>query len=460
MQGSNRVGITGAGLVGSLWAVYLAQKGYDVDVYEGRPDMRQKQVAGGRSINLALSNRGWRALNRVNLKTAVQEFAIPMYGRMVHNESGDTDFQPYGEADQAIYSVSRSKLNELLQDEAEKHEKVQLFFNQRIEDVSLENASLTFADQDKGSSYTAGYNTIFGTDGAFSKVRESMMKTKRFNFSQSFLGHGYKELTIPPGKSHEYQLYPNALHIWPRNSFMLIALPNTDGSFTCTLFLAFEGNPGFDKLSTATEVVDFFDTYFPDAKALMPDLTQTFFENPTDSLVTIRCNPWHYKDKGCLLGDAAHAIVPFYGQGMNAGFEDCMVLSDLMNAYSDQGWGDLFKAFSDKRVKDGHAIADLALYNYIEMRDLVADNHFLEKQAISQKIYERYPDHWQPLYTMVTFSRLPYSTAKEKGDQQDQILENLFSEYSYDELCKTQVLEEAVAPHLGLALPETAKPES
>lgn len=241
---------------------------------------------------------------------------------------------------------------------------------------------------------------------------------------------------------------------------MLIALPNTDGSFTCTLFLAFEGNPGFDKLSTATEVVDFFDTYFPDAKALMPDLTQTFFENPTDSLVTIRCNPWHYKDKGCLLGDAAHAIVPFYGQGMNAGFEDCMVLSDLMNAYSDQGWGDLFKAFSDKRVKDGHAIADLALYNYIEMRDLVADNHFLEKQAISQKIYERYPDHWQPLYTMVTFSRLPYSTAKEKGDQQDQILENLFSEYSYDELCKTQVLEEAVAPHLGLALPETAKPES
>lgn len=460
MQGYDRVGITGAGLVGSLWAVYLAQKGYDVDVYEGRPDMRQKQAAGGRSINLALSNRGWRALDQVNLKPAVEEFAIPMYGRMVHNESGDTDFQPYGEAGQAIYSVSRSKLNELLQDEADKHDKVHLFFNQRCEDVSLDSRSMTFTDQARGNSYTATYNTIFGTDGAFSKVRESMMKTKRFNFSQSFLNHGYKELTIPPGKSHEYQLYPNALHIWPRNSFMLIALPNTDGSFTCTLFLAFEGDPGFDQLTSSSAVEQFFDTYFPDAKALMPELTKTFFENPTDSLVTIRCNPWHYQDKACLLGDAAHAIVPFYGQGMNAGFEDCMVLSDFMDNQSNQDWGGIFEAFSKKRVKDGHAIADLALYNYIEMRDLVADNHFLAKQAISQKIYELYPDHWQPLYTMVTFSQLPYAEAKEKGDKQDQILENLLSQYSYDELCKTQVLEEAVLPYLGLALPETTKPES
>ena len=460
MQGNQKVGVTGAGLVGSLWAVYLAQRGYRVDVYERRPDMRGKPPAGGRSINLALSHRGWRALERVNLKGSVQDFAIPMYGRMVHDTNGDTDFQPYGLEDQAIYAVSRARLNERLLNEAESYPQVSLYFNQRCEQVNLDDPSLLLTDQDQETLYTANYDTLFGTDGAFSVVRERMMKTKRFDFSQSFLTHGYKELTIPAGEAGQYQLYPNALHIWPRNSFMLIALPNPDGSFTCTLFLAFEGRPGFDKLTTEERVLDFFKTHFPDAKALMPDLCETFFNNPTDSLVTIRCDPWHYQDKACLLGDAAHAIVPFYGQGMNAGFEDCMVLNDLMESYKGQSWGALFEAFSKKRVKDGHAIADLALYNYVEMRDLVADTHFLRKQEISRKIHTLYPDHWQPLYTMVTFSRLPYSEAKARGDQQDQILENLLANHSYETLSDDNTLAEALAPYLGIALPQTAKPDN
>lgn len=452
MQGEKQVGIAGAGLVGSLWAVYLAQRGYQVDLYESRPDMRQMAMKGGRSINLALSERGWRALDQVNLKHRVQDMGIPMYGRMVHSESGDTQFRPYdADENRAIYSVSRSELNRLLMDEAEAYEGVNLYFNQKAEQVQLSEKTMTFTDREAHHQYSAQYDTLFGTDGAFSKVRESMMKTKRFNYSQSYLAHAYKELTIPADRQGRHQLYKNALHIWPRNSFMLIALPNPDGSFTCTLFLAFEGEPAFEQLQTEADIYQFFDKYFQDAKALMPNLAEEFMGNPTDALLTVRTDPWHYQDKACLLGDSAHAIVPFYGQGMNAGFEDCMVLDELMSQHADADWHTLFRAFSERRVKDGHAIADLALFNFIEMRDLVADPHFHKKQDISQRIHELAQEQWLPLYTMVTFSELPYSEAKRRGDEQDEILEALLQQYRYEQLCDYDFLRKAIQPYVGVA---------
>lgn len=458
MLSGKQVGITGAGLVGSLWAVYMAQRGYQVDLFESRPDMRQMAMNSGRSINLALSDRGWRSLEKVGLQEQVADSCIPMYGRMVHHENDETEFRPYGTAEQAIYSVSRAKLNQILLDEAEQHDGVDIYFNQKAEAVQLEDKAILFSDKETEDHYSAQYEALFGADGAFSKIRESMMKTKRFNYSQSYLAHGYKELTIPPDENGNHHLHKNALHIWPRNSFMLIALPNLDGSFTCTLFLAFEGEPSFAQLKREEDIKEFFHQYFPDAQALMPNLEDDFLNNPTEALLTTRCDPWHYKDKACLLGDAAHAIVPFYGQGMNAGFEDCMVLDELLDKYDKANWETLFETYSSKRVKDGHAIADLALHNFIEMRDLVADPHFHKKQALSNQIHELFPDQWIPLYTMVTFSTLPYSEAKRRGEEQDRILETLLSEYQYQELCNEKTLKRALEPYLKIPDSELAKP--
>lgn len=428
-----KIGIAGAGLVGSLWAVYLAQKGYTVDVYESRPDMRKVAMPAGRSINLALSDRGWKALEQVGLVEEVNELAIPMYGRMIHDENGHTEFMPYGKGNQAIYSVSRGELNKLMMDKAEAHEPVNMYFEQRCNGVDIQQPAFELVDKNSEKPYEAHCDRVFGTDGAFSKVRESLMKTKRFNYSQEFLEHGYKELTIPAGENGEWQMYKNALHIWPRNSFMLIALPNLDGSYTCTLFLAFEGEQSFNQMQTEADVNRFFETYFPDAKALMPNLTEYFFNNPTDALVTIRCNPWYFEDKVCILGDAAHAIVPFYGQGMNAGFEDCRLLNETINQY-EGGWGKIFKNFSKNRVPDANAIADLALHNFVEMRDLVADPHFQKKRELSRKIEDLIPDQWHPLYAMVTFSHQPYSEALSNGKKQDEILEKILEKHDYDTL--------------------------
>ena len=444
------IGIAGAGLVGSLWAVYLAQKGYNVDVYESRPDMREVDMSAGRSINLALSDRGWRALDEVGLTEDIKQLAIPMYGRMIHDEQGNTNFMPYGKGEQAIYSVSRGELNKVMMNKAEEHDPVNIHFEKKCNSVSLDNNTFHFTDKNTGSISEPQYDLIFGTDGAFSKVRESMMKTKRFNYAQEYLAHGYKELTIPTGKTEKWQLYKNALHIWPRNSFMLIALPNLDGSFTCTLFLAFEGEPAFEQLQTEADVQNFFKAYFPDALEVMPTLIEDFFTNPTDSLVTIRCNPWHYQDKACLLGDAAHAIVPFYGQGMNAGFEDCTVLNRIMQSHDD--WGEIFRSFSRERVKDGHAIADLALHNFIEMRDLVADPHFQKKRELSRRINDLFPDQWTPLYMMVTFSDMPYSEAKTNGEKQDEVLEYMLNHYSYEALQSDEKLKAIVDEFLAMKI--------
>lgn len=415
--------ILGAGLVGSLLAIYLAKKGYRVNVYERRADMRKEKISVGRSINLALSDRGWRGLKGVGLEEEIRTIAVPMKGRMIHSMDGSLKFQPYGKEGQAIYSVSRGELNMRLMDLAEQNENVKIYFNQRCVSVDFENAIVKL---DNGKNITViKSDLIFGADGAFSAVRESLMKTDRFEYSQHYIEHGYKELTIPTGKDGNWLMDKNALHIWPRKKFMLIALPNKDRSFTCTLFFPFEGSPSFSEIKNEYDLGKFWKEYFPDSLPLMPTLITDFFHNPTSSLVTVRSYPWVYKDKVALIGDAAHAIVPFFGQGMNAGFEDCTVLNELME--SDDDWINILIKFQMSRKPNADAIADLAVENFMEMRDKVADEKFLFRKKIEYLLAEKYSDHFISLYSMVTFSDMPYAQAQYIGKLQNKLLEEICS---------------------------------
>lgn len=421
------IAVVGAGLVGSLVAIYLKKRGYTVTVFERRSDMRKKGAEAGRSINLALSNRGIRALEEIGLADELKKVAIPMHGRMMHDRQGARSSFAYGKEGQFINSVSRSGLNRVLMNEAERLG-VRFKFDQRIARVELDKTSLAIGQQATGGgqplTVDEKFDLIIGADGAFSAVRGSFQLTDRFDYEQNYIDHGYKELHIPPGANGAFQLEKNYLHIWPRESFMMIALPNPDGSFTCTLFFPFEGNPSFDALRTKQDVEQFFAETFPDAKALMPELLHDFETNPTSSLVTIRCYPW-VRNKTVLLGDAAHGIVPFYGQGMNAGFEDCRILNDLLNQHKDD-WDAVLPEFQKLRKPDTDAIAQLALDNFIEMRDLVADADFLLRKKIEARLYELFPDRWIPLYPMVTFmDSMRYSDALRIGQKQKLIMDEV-----------------------------------
>ncbi|MBT31475.1 MAG: kynurenine 3-monooxygenase [Thalassobius sp.] len=423
MTETKKITINGAGLVGSLLSVLLAKKGYNVDVYDMRPDPREKPFAGGRSINLALSNRGWKALEKAGIADKIKEQAIPMKGRMMHSVDNNLTFQPYGQTGQEIFSVSRSGLNETLITASAQLLHVNFFFNQKCTEVNLDTHSLSFKEYTSGELTEKQYDYLIGTDGAFSAVRNAMQKANRFNYAQEFVKHGYKELHIKPTASNDFALEPNALHIWPRKQFMLIALPNADKSFTATLFLAFEGEHSFENLKTENQIEDFFKNFFPDTLDLLPDLTQQFLENPTGSLVTIKCEPWN-NGNTLIMGDAAHAIVPFYGQGMNAGFEDCSILDDLLEN-ENHSLETVFDIFQKSRKKDADAIANLALQNFIEMRDLVADPEFLLRKKIEAKLHKEFPEKWIPLYTMVTFSHTPYAEALAIGNKQKAIMDEV-----------------------------------
>jgi len=414
--------VAGGGLAGSLMALYLAQRGYGVDVYEYRHDMRKGGAAGGRSINLALSERGLNALRAVGLEDRIRELCIPMHGRMIHDIDGGTHLQPYGKEGQFINSVSRQLLNEILMDAAEDHERVDFHFRKRCMGFTRATGSVRFKDLDTDELTNVLPKVTIGADGAFSALRYRMQTTGSFQYQQDFASHGYKELTIPPKDDGTWRLEKNALHIWPRQDFMMIALPNLDGSFTCTLFMAYEGGPeSFAALKTPEDVQRFYETWFPDAIPHLTKLTEEFFDNPTGSLVTIRCTPYNYEDKVLLIGDAAHAIVPFYGQGMNAAFEDCFELDRLVDKHGGD-WATILRAFSEERKPNADAIADLALYNYIEMRDLVQDRWFLFKKKLHGKLHELFPTTWIPLYTMVTFTTIPYADAKARAARQDELL--------------------------------------
>lgn len=451
-----KIAIAGAGLVGSLLAMYLAKRNFNVDVFERRPDMRINTIDGGRSINLALSDRGWQALEEVGVADQIRKIAIPMHSRMVHNSDGSLSLQPYGKQGQAIYSVSRGELNQTLMNCADDFENVHMHFNQRCTKIDLNTATLYLKDQTSGESTVLQPDLIFGADGAFSAVRGSMQFTDRFDYAQDYIDHGYKELTIPPGPNGTWLMEKNALHIWPRKSFMLIALPNTDGSFTCTLFLEYEGDPSFEKLQTEADVRRFFEHYFPDATALMPTLIEDFFNNPTSSLVLIRCKPWVYNHKIALIGDAAHALVPFYGQGMNCGFEDCSVLIHFLDQHTQNGipdWTTILDLYQQNRIPDANAIAELALRNFIEMRDLVADPDFILRKEIEKRLNLQYQDRYIPLYSMVTFSpQLRYSDALRIGKLQDQLFAKIMAipdvEEKWDTGQLNQLLDQYVEEYL------------
>ncbi len=417
--------VVGAGLVGSLWAVFLARRGYTVQVFERRPDMRAAGYTGGRSINLAMSERGWKAAEQAGIREKLLPVAIPMPGRMIHTVSGDMAYQPYGKTGEAIYSVSRGGLNLELLRIASEFPNVQFHFEHRCTEVDLNNPLISFEDLRSGEHKTLEAPLIFGTDGAFSAVRYALQRTDRFDYRQRYLEHGYKELTIPPAPGGGHRMEPNALHIWPRGNFMLIALPNADGTFTCTLFLPFEGDVAFEHLTNNEAVRGFFERYFPDAMALMPTLLDDFWANPTSSLMTLQCYPWQWQNRILLLGDSAHAIVPFYGQGMNAGFEDCTIL-DAMHDEFNGDWSRMIPEFSRRRKADGDAIAELALRNFIEMRDLVADPKFLLRKKIAARLHERHPD-FLPVYSMVTFSNTPYHIALREDDAQNRLFEQILA---------------------------------
>lgn len=422
---SRSVTILGAGLVGSLLAVILRKRGHEVTIYERRPDMRKASLAAGRSINLAMSVRGWKALDLAGLRKDIEDLAIPMFGRALHQSDGSSAFQQYGKNNEAIFSVSRGELNKRLMTLAEE-KGVTIYFEQRCTDVDIEQNILTLEDINDNSTKTVKADLLFGADGAFSALRKSYTHTERVDAAHHYLKHGYKELCIPPDAAGKMMMQKEALHIWPRKNFMMIALPNTDGTFTCTLFLPFEGEISFEKLKTEEDVKAFFNTHFPDAVPLMPTLIEDFFGNPTSSLITTHVDPWHFGDRNALIGDAAHAIVPFYGQGMNAGFEDCSVLAALIDQYGTD-WNTILKEYDNKRKPNGDAVAELALINFVEMRDKVADESFLLRKKIEKELGRRYPEQFISVYEMVSFSHIPYSTAMSCIHAQDELLQKIMA---------------------------------
>ena len=424
------VTILGAGLVGSLLAIILKKKGYEVTIYERRPDMRSNAIGAGKSINLAMSARGWQALDLAGLREDMEALAIPMNGRFLHQADGNTAFQPYGKNNEAIYSVSRGELNKKLMTLAEKHG-VEIHFDHRCTKVEVQNNILHFQLAD-GNEKTVQADLLFGADGAFSSLRTSYTYMDRVNAKQNYLEYGYKELAILPGKNGEWLMEKNALHIWPRGKYMMIALPNTDGTFTCTLFMPFEGEVAFEHLKTKEQVTAFFNEKFADAVPLMPTLLEDFFHNPTASLITTHIEPWHYKDKSALIGDAAHAIVPFYGQGMNAGFEDCTIVSRLMEKYGED-WDTILREYDMARKPNGDAVAQLALLNFVEMRDKVADPAFLERKKIEKELGLRFPKQFVSVYEMVSFSHTPYNTAIKCIQAQDALLQQIMAEGNFFE---------------------------
>lgn len=421
---SRKVTIVGAGLNGPLLAILLGRRGFAVEIYERRPDMRRVRVSAGRSINLAISTRGIHALQQAGLWDQMRSIVIPMRGRMMHALSGNLTFQPYGKDElEVINSISRGELNIALLNAAE-DQGVTIHFQQRCTRYDSKTGTVRFRNDETGEETALNPEVIIACDGSASAMRAEMLKWNRFNFSQQYLDYGYKELTIPAGSAGQHLLETHALHIWPRGDYMLIALPNIDGTFACILFLPFEGADSFTRLSTREDVTRFFAGNFPDALPLMPQLADNYFANPTGSMVTIKCSPWHVEGSSLLLGDAAHAIVPFFGQGINCGFEDCTCLAELLDRHGPH-WAQVFNDFEIARKRNTDAIADMAIENFVEMRDRVANPRFLLRKQIELALEARHPTRFVPKYAMVTFHRVPYSVALARGVVQDRVLAEL-----------------------------------
>ncbi len=419
-----KVTLIGGGLNGPLLAILLRQRGFAVEIYERRPDLRKVRISAGRSINLALSTRGIYALQQAGIWEGMRSIIIPMKGRMMHSTSGELTFQPYGKNEtEVINSISRAELNIALMNAAEE-QRATIHFNRRCMGYDLKTGAVRLRDEDTGEDVSRESGVVIGCDGSASAMRNEMLKLGRFNFSQQYLDYGYKELTIPGGAEGQHLLETNALHIWPRGNHMLIALPNIDGSFACILFLPFEGPESFASVGAPADIIRFFEERFPDALKLMPQLAENYAANPTGAMVTIKCSPWHVEGRSLLLGDAAHAIVPFFGQGINCGFEDCTCLVKLLDQHG-ADWSQVFAAFETERKVNTDAIADMAIENFVEMRDRVADARFLFRKKVELALEAKYPQLFVPKYAMVTFHRIPYSVALSRGAVQDRMLAEL-----------------------------------
>jgi kynurenine 3-monooxygenase len=439
---SHTITLVGAGLTGPLLAVSLAQRGFPVQIFERRPDMRLIRSSAGRSINLAVSTRGIHALREAGLWDQMSRIIIPMKGRMMHSLAGELTFQPYGKNDtEVINSISRADLNVALMNAAEA-QGVTIHFNERCTGMDWSTGAARFRNEESGRETTVDSEIVIGTDGSASVLRLDMQKRGRLNFSQETLDYGYKELTIASGPGGKHLLEPHALHIWPRGAYMLIALPNIDGTFACILFLPFAGRESFKILDTAEKAQQFFAERFADAVPLMPQLRQNYTGNPTGTMVTVKCDPWQVDGKVLLLGDAAHAIVPFFGQGMNCAFEDCTVFLELLDRHGPD-WTKLFQEFEIARKLNTDSIADMALENFVEMRDRVADPRFLFTKKAELALEAKYPRHFVPKYAMVTFHRVPYSVALSRGTIQDRLLAELC-----DSITRIEDLDWDKADHL------------
>jgi len=441
--------IIGAGLVGSLLSIYLLKRGYKVKIFERRPDMRKEQMSAGRSINLALSDRGIKALEEVGIMDDIKKIAIPMHGRFLHNTDGSTAYQPYGQEGQYINSVSRGELNKKLMDLAEENGAA-IFFSEKCETVNWKKNIVHFENTAHPVTSSFAFDLLFGSDGAYSAARLThQLQHDRFQYQQYYIDFGYKELTIPAGTNGEFLLEKNALHIWPRGNYMLIALPNMDGSFTCTLFFPFEGEPSFKSLDTKDKVETFFKATFADAYEIMPTLADDFFANPTSSLVTVKCFPWVREDKFALIGDAAHAIVPFFGQGMNCGFEDCRVLNELIDKHHED-WNLILDEYQTLRKPDADAIAELALNNFVEMRDKVGDPKFLLQKKIEAAFSKKHPGKWTPAYAQVTFSpHIRYSEALKNSIKQETIMQQVMNTDNIESKWNSDEVENAIVKLLN-----------
>ena len=440
MQTPKKIAIVGSGLVGSLLAIYLKKAGHTVHIYDRSPDIRKIQFSG-RSINLAMSNRGWKALDGVGVGDAVREIAIPMDKRAIHLVD-NLKFQNYGQEGESIYSISRGTLNRKMIDLAEQAG-AEFFFEQKIWDVTLATATLHIGETERGEWEELKYDMVFGADGAFSRIRHRMQRQSMFNYSQEFLNLGYKELNIPANIDGSHKLDKYSFHIWPRGEYMLIALPNLDGSFTCTLFMPFEGENSFASLKDRKEVEAFFEKNFPDSIDVIPNLAEDFFKNPTSTLVTMKCFPWTYEDKVALIGDACHAIVPFYGQGMNAGFEDITVLYEMILEYGED-WERIFSEYQKSRKPNADAIAELSYRNFMEMSSKTADDKFLLQKKIEKWFSEKHPDKWIPLYSRVTFSDRPYVEALAIGDFQNTIMEEVLKLENIEAIWNSEMVENKI----------------
>jgi kynurenine 3-monooxygenase len=440
--------IIGAGLVGSLLSIYLAKRGHKVTIYERRADMRDQKMSAGRSINLAMSDRGLLALEKIGLADEIRKISIPMHCRYIHNADGTTVTQPYGKEGQFINSVSRGTLNMKLMDLAEQNG-VKINFDHKCTNINWKKNEVTFDNcspsTDDCQELGIDFDLLFGADGAFSAARlHHQLQHEKFNYQQYYIDCGYKELTIPPTADANFAMEVNALHIWPRKDYMLIALPNLDKTFTCTLFFPFEGELSFSRLDTKEKVKDFFDTNFADAVPLMPNYMEEFFENPTSALVTVKCFPWIRDDNFALIGDAAHAIVPFFGQGMNCGFEDCRVLDELIDKHNED-WKAILQEYQILRKPDGDAIADLAINNFTEMRDKTSNKTFLLQKKIEARLHEKYPERWIPAYSQVTFSPyIRYSEALSRGMKQEAIMQEIMQIVDIDTIWNSELIENKI----------------